>query len=280
MTFTRFPSRYRVLLLVTLAAGVFIWGGTRSSLGPKEAVGQTPQNCFQGVGQTPFVQGVYAAPSPAYYVKAYPRSDGSATVMVANGGREVAFYTGYVMALEADYVPGSRSTLVVATVSDQRCGTPEILHVHAAQLDDGAVQFTHPTDYRSPHRTGAYHREICPNGAAQTIVVLEGNNPIIPTDAPYFPTPAPDIPDFSAQMQCPTLSWTRSGGFVGSGLQGCGGCGGLDGQPCQSPCFLTPGVMHAGQCDLNGATPRCNQAAGQYCQIDRNNGDVATCVSQ
>jgi hypothetical protein len=266
---SRLASRFRLFaLLASLAA-----------LGPATADAQAVP-CFQGVGTAPVTQGVYKAPRAGYYIKLYPRADGSAVVNVAVGGKEVTFYVGYLLAIEADYIPASRSTVVVATVSNQRCGTAATIHVHAAQLDDGATAFTHATDYVSAHNTGAYHREICPNGAYQTITLLEGDNPIIPTNSPYRPALSGDIPDLTAPMTCPTLSWTRSGGFFRSGLQGCGGCGGLDGQSCTDPCFTTPGVMRAGKCDLRAATPRCNQAAGQYCHISSTNGDIASCVTQ
>jgi hypothetical protein len=266
---SRTASRIRLLPLLAVLA----------VLGPATARAQGVP-CFQGVGKAPVTQGVYKAPRAGYYIKLYPRADGSAVVNVAIGGKEVTFYVGWLLAIEADYIPASRSTVVVATVSNQRCGTAATIHVHAAQLDDGATQFTHAVDYVSAHNTGAYHREICPNGASQTITLLEGDNPVIPSNPPYRPAASGDIPDFTAPMTCPTLSWTRADGFIRSGLQGCGGCGGLDGQPCTDPCFLTPGVMRGGTCDLRAARPRCNQAAGQYCHISSTNGDIATCVTQ
>ncbi|MGZ6070997.1 MAG: hypothetical protein ACXWK8_07245 [Myxococcaceae bacterium] len=237
-----------------------------------------PSTCFEGTSLTPYVQPVAFAPSPAYYVKAYPAANGMMDVRVANGSREVHVYTGYVMAFEADYIATSHSTVFVATVSDARCGPISNVYARGGQVDDGAIAVRHPWTYRSPHATAAFHRDICDTGASQTIVVMEGNHPLVPTDGPYAPDqdgrsgPA----DYGARMQCPTFRWTAAGGFLAAGLQSCGSCAELDGSACTDPCFRTPGVMHAGQCDLTRALPLCDLAAGQVCSLS---GTTPRCVA-
>jgi hypothetical protein len=86
----------------------------------------------------------------------------------STGVREVSFYLGYVLALEADYISTSHSTIVAATVSDERCGATSNIHVLSAQLNDGASALVLTFSYRSPHATGAYHRDICATGDTQT----------------------------------------------------------------------------------------------------------------
>jgi hypothetical protein len=221
-------------------------------------------SCFQGQGTQPYTQKVVFAPSTRYYVKAYPAANGAMRVVVSNGTTEVLFFTGYVMALEADYIAASKTTLVVATVADRRCGPPSDLYVVGAQLNDGALSFTRPYTFRSPHNTGAYHRDICATGANQTVIVLEGDNPIMPSNPPYVPGGPTGDP--FARMQCQTLVWRPTAGFIKGSLQGCGDCGDLDGKPCSDPCFRTSGVMRAGQCDLSAATPLCS--ATQACHLD------------
>ena len=254
------------------------WGLARAQQDGFEPQSAGPSLCFQGSGTAPYVQPVAYAPSPTYYVKGYPAANGMMDVRVANGSREVSVYVGYVLSFEADYVASSRSTLFVATVSDSRCGPISNIYVRAGQVDDGATAVRHPWVYRSPHATGTFHREICATGSTQTLIVMEGNNPLAPSDPPYVPgqdgrsAPA----NYSATMQCPTYRWTASGGFTGSGLQTCVSCDQLDGQPCTDPCYRTPGVMRAGQCDLSAATPLCSASAGQYCSLS---GTTPRCVS-
>ena len=229
------------------------------------ATAQSTDGCFQGTSTTPFVQKVVYAPNSRYYIKAYAAANGAMNVFVSNGTREVHFYTGYVLALEADYVSSSRTTLVVATVADRQCGPASDLYVRGAQLNDGALTFTRPYSFHSPHATGAYHRDICANGATQSVIILEGDNPALPSNPPYLPGAGTD--PFS-RMQCQTLIWTATSGFVRGPLQGCGDCSDLDGQACKDPCFKTPGTMRAGQCDLSAATPLCDSNAGQVCHLD------------
>ena len=234
--------------------------------------------CFEGASATPYLQPVAYAPSPAYYVKAYPAANGMMDVRVSNGSREVSVYTGYVMAFEADYIAASRSTVFVGTVSDARCGPMTNFYVRGGQVDDGAISVRHAWIYRSPHATAAFHREICPTGTSQTIIVMEGNHPLVPSDGPYAPGQdgRSGLADYGARMQCPTFRWTASGGFVAAGLQTCASCAELDGAPCTDPCFKTPGVMRAGQCDLRAATPLCNLSAGQVCSLS---GSTPGCVT-
>jgi hypothetical protein len=229
------------------------------------AAAQPSSSCFQGTSTTPYVQKVVYAPNTGYYVKAYPAANGAMSVFVSNGGREVLFYVGYVLALEADYIAASRTTLVVATVSDRQCGPPSDLYVRAGQLNDGAAAFTRPYSFHSPHATGAYHRDLCATGGTQTLIVMEGDNPVLPTNAPYVPGADTDA---FARMQCQTLIWSATSGFVKGSLQGCGDCGDLDGKPCSDPCFKTQGVMRAGQCDLSAATPLCDFNAGKVCNLN------------
>ena len=235
-----------------------------------------PSTCFEGSSATPYVQPVAFAPSPAYYVKAYPAANGMMDVRVSNGSREISVYTGYVMAFEADYIASQRSTVFVATVSDARCGAISMVHVRAGQVDDGATAVRHPWTYRSPHGTATFHRDICDTSPSQTLVLMEGNHPLVPTDSPYVPGPdgrtAPA--DYGARMQCPTYRWTAAGGFVSSGLQSCGSCLELDGSACTDPCYRTAGVMRAGQCDLSAAAPLCT--AGQVCSLS---GTTPRCVT-
>ena len=141
-----------------------------------------PSTCFEGSSATPYVQPVAFAPSPAYYVKAYPAANGMMDVRVSNGSREVSVYTGYVMAFEADYIASQRSTVFVPTVSDARCGAISMVHVRAGQVDDGATAVRHPWTYRSPHGTATFHRDICDTSPSQTLVLMEGNHPLVPTD--------------------------------------------------------------------------------------------------
>jgi hypothetical protein len=230
-----------------------------------------PSTCFQGTSAVPYLQGIAYAPSSRYYLKSYPGPNGEMRVYVSNGTHEVPFYTGYVLSMEADYIAASRSTVLIATVSDQRCGAITNLYVRGAQLNDGASAVSHPFAYRSPHATGAFHREICPTGSTQTIIVMEGDNPLAPTNPPYLP---PGSTNFNANMQCPTFSWTSLTGFRAGPLQGCGSCDDLDGEPCTALCYRTPGVMHAGQCDLSAATPLCSST--QVCRID---GTTPHCVT-
>jgi hypothetical protein len=238
---------------------------------PADLPGAAVGSCFQGTPRGPVAQRVVDAPSPSYYIRAYPTSTGTMDVRISNGSGEVQFFNGYVMSIEADYIPASRTTVIVATVSDVRCGPPGIIYVRAAQLDDGAHALRHPFAYRSPHATGAYHRDLCETGATtQTLIVMEGNNPIVPTDAPYLPEEPgrSDATQWMSRMQCPTFHWNAGAGFVSGTLQSCGGCPDLDGKPCQDACFRTPGVMRAGQCDLSRAIPLCNLGAGQVCRLD------------
>jgi hypothetical protein len=237
-----------------------------------------PTTCFEGSSATPYVQPVAFAPSPSYYVKIYPAANGAMNVRVANGGREVSVYTGYVMAFEADYIASQKSTVFVATVSDTQCGPISMVYVRGGQVDDGATVVRHPWTYKSPHSTATFHRDICDTGASQTIVVMEGNNPLVPSNAPYLPgqNGTAGAVNYGARMQCPTYRWTAAGGFVAAGLQSCGSCEELDGSACTDPCFKTPGVMRAGQCDLSAATPLCNLAAGQVCSLS---GTTPQCVA-
>ena len=138
----------------------------------------------KGTSTTPYVQKVVYAPNTGYYVKAYPAANGAMSVFVSSGGREVLFYVGYVLALEADYIAASRTTLVVATVSDRQCGPPSDLYVRAGQLNDGAVAFSRPYSFHSPHATGAYPRDLCATGGTQTLIVMEGDDAVLPTNAP------------------------------------------------------------------------------------------------
>jgi len=227
--------------------------------------------CFSGTSAEPYVQKVVFAPSARHYVKAYPGANGAMRVFVSNGTHEVHFFTGYVLALEADYIAASKTTVVVATVADRRCGPPSDLYVAAAQLNDGALSFTRPFTFKSSHNTGAYHRDICSTPPNQTVIVLEGDNPVSPTAPTYIPGGATGDP--YARMQCQTLLWRPTAGFMKGSLQGCGDCSDLDGQPCTDPCFKTPGVMRAGQCDLSVAAPLCS--ANQVCHLDGG----AHCVS-
>jgi hypothetical protein len=229
------------------------------------ATAQTTSACFQGTSTQPYTQKVVYAPNSRYYIKAYPRANGAMSVFVSNGTREVLFFVGYVLALEADYIAGSHTTLVVATVSDRQCGPPSDLYVRAAQVDDGALSFTHAYAYRSSHATGAYHRDMCATGSSQTVIILEGDNPLLPSNPPNLP--GGDTDPF-ARMQCQTLLWRGTSGFAKGPLQGCGDCGDLDGKPCSDPCFKTQGIMRAGQCDLSAAAPLCNFTTGQVCNLN------------
>jgi hypothetical protein len=283
---SRIRARRLAVLAALLAGGLLGVGllprGTRpvaaQSEPPGDLSGAAFTSCFQGTPRGPVVQRVVDAPSPSYYIKAYPTATGTMDVRLSNGSGEIPFFNGYVMSIEADYVPASRSTIIVATVSDVRCGPASTIYVRAAQLDDGARALRHPFVYRSPHSTGAYHRDICETGATQTVIIMEGNSPIAPTDAPYFPQEAgrSDATQWMSRMECPTFRWTAGVGFTAGTLQSCGGCADLDGQPCLDACFRTPGVMRAGQCDLSAAIPLCNLSAGQVCRLD---GTVPRCQS-